>query len=57
MPAQERVGLHDQQRLPPGPDATGQEHQQPPVGRGAAGTLDAAPQDEELLPQQRVLGN
>jgi len=57
VPAQEGGGLHDQQGLPPGPDAAGQERQQRAVGRGAAGALDAAPQHQELPPQQRVLGD
>jgi len=57
MPAQERVGLDDQQGLLPGPDATSEQHQERPIGRGAARALGAAPQDEELLAQQRVLGD
>ena len=57
MPAQKRLGLDDQQRRAPGPDATGQEHEQGTVNRGAAWPPDAAAQDGELVPQERVLGH
>ncbi|HSH79826.1 MAG TPA: hypothetical protein VLA19_14975, partial [Herpetosiphonaceae bacterium] len=56
MPAQERLRLDDEERLPPRSDAARQEHQERPVGGSAVGALDAAPQDEELLSQQGVLG-
>ena len=55
MPAQERIGLNNQQRLPPGTNAVGEEHQSYAVGRSAAGAFHAPPEDQELLAQQRVL--
>jgi hypothetical protein len=57
VPPQERVGLDDEERLSPRADAAGQEHQQYPITRVAAGPLDTAPQDEKLLPQQGILGD
>src|SRR4051794_27717301 len=57
MPAQQGLRLDDQQGLAPGPKTTGQQHQERPVGRGAARALDAAPQDDDLLAQERVLGD
>ena len=57
MPAQERVRLDDQQGLPPATDAAGKEHEHRAVGRGAAGALDAALEDRELLPQQDILSD
>jgi hypothetical protein len=51
------VGLHERRCLPPGPDAAGQEHQERAPGGGAARALDAAPQDEALVAQRRVLGD
>jgi len=57
VPPQERVGLYDDQGLPPRPHAAGQQDQERPVHRGAARALDAAPQDGELVAQQGVLGD
>ena len=57
MPAQERVGLHDQQGLPPATDAAGQEHQSRAVGGSAAGALHAPREHDQLLAQQGVLGD
>jgi len=57
VPAQERLWLHDEDRLPPSPDAARQDHQERPVDGAAAGALDAAAEDEELLAQQRVFGD
>ena len=57
MPAQQGLGLDDQQGLAPGPKATGQQHQECPFGRGAARALGAAPEDEELLTQESILGD
>ncbi len=38
-------------------EAAGQEYEQRPVGRRAARARDAAPEDEELLAQESVLGD
>ena len=55
VPAQERVGLDDDQTLVPGAEAAGHQHKERPVGLGAARALDASLQDDRLLPQERVL--
>jgi hypothetical protein len=56
MPAQERVGLDEQHRLPPSADAASQEHEQRAVGRRAARALGAPSQDDALLPEEGILG-
>ena len=57
MPAEHGFRLDDQQRLAPGPEATGEQHQERPIGRRAARALDAAPQDAELVAEEGVLGD
>lgn len=57
VPAQDGLGLDDQDGLGSGPEAAGQQHQQRPIALGAARARDAAAQDEELLTQQRILGD
>ncbi len=57
MPAEQGRRLDDQQRLTPGPEVAGEQQQECPIGRGAARALDAAPEDEELLAQEGVLGD
>lgn len=57
VPAQERGGLDDQHRLPPGADAARQERQQRAVGGPAVRQLDAPLEHDELLARQRVLGD
>jgi hypothetical protein len=52
-----RVGLDDQQCQPPSAQAAGQQHEQGPVGCGAARALDCASQDDHLLAKQRILGD
>jgi len=49
--------LDDEQRLPPRADPTGQEDKERAISRCAARALDTPPQDEELLPQQCILGH
>ena len=55
MPAQERLGLDDQEGRAPGAEATGQEHEQGAIGRGAARPPGAAAQDGQLVAEERVL--
>jgi len=55
MPPQHGIGLDDQQRLSPGAQAAGQQHQERPVGAGAARALASPLQDDQLLPKERVL--
>jgi hypothetical protein len=55
MPPQQGVGLDDEQGLSPGLQAAGQQHQKRAVGWRAARALDAPLQDEELLPEKRIL--
>jgi hypothetical protein len=50
MPAQQGVGLHNDEGLPPVADAAGQQDQECAVTRRTRGPLDAAPQDDELVP-------
>ena len=57
MPAQQGVGLHNEQALAPGAHTTGEQDQQRPVDARAARARDAASQDDQLLPQERILGN
>jgi hypothetical protein len=57
VPAQQRRGLNDPERLAPGPDAARKEHQQDPIGAGQARPLGRAGQDDELLAQEGVLGD
>jgi len=56
MPAQQRVRLDNEECRPPGTDAVGQEHQQRAVGARAAGPLNTAAEDGELVAEERVLG-
>jgi len=55
MPAEQGRRLDEQQCLAPGPEAAGEQHEERPIGRRAAGSLDAAPEDEERLAQEGVL--
>jgi hypothetical protein len=55
MPAQEGFRLDDEQALAPGPQAAGQQDQQRAIPGGAARPCDRAPQDDQLLPEQRIL--
>jgi hypothetical protein len=57
MPAQQGVGLHNEQALAPGVQPAGQQDQQRPVDAGATRTRDTASQDNQLLSEKRVLGD
>ena len=55
MPAQQGVRLDEEQRVPRGTQAAGQQHQQRPIRLGATGSLDLPLQDDQLLAQEGVL--
>src|SRR3954447_21787175 len=57
MPAEYGLRLDDQQCLAPGPETAGEQDEERPIGRGAARALEAAPEDEELLTQEGMLGD
>jgi hypothetical protein len=55
MPAQQCGGLDDAERRAPGGEATGQEHEQRALGRGAARPFAAAMQDGKLVTEEGIL--
>ncbi len=57
MPTQEGIGLDEQQGLLPAADPARQEHQERAVDRGAARVLHASREHDQLLAQERILGN
>jgi len=57
MPAEDRVRFHDEKRLSPTRDETGEAHEKPALVRGEPGFLDRPRRDDELLAQERVLGD
>jgi hypothetical protein len=56
VPAQQRLGPDDERGLPPGADPAGEQHQERPVRWRHSRALDAPLQHEQLLAQERVLG-
>ena len=57
MPAQEGIGLEDEEGFPPTPDPAGEEDEPEVVGWGEAWLADLAVEDDELLAEEGVLGN
>jgi hypothetical protein len=57
MPAQQGIGLHNEQALAPGAHTTGEQDQHGPVDARAARPLDAASQDDQLLSEEGILGD
>ena len=57
VPPQQGVGLDDEQGMMPNAEAAGQQHQQGPVSWRATRALDATPQDDELLTEERILSD
>jgi hypothetical protein len=57
VPAEQRLGLDDQQGLTPRPDAAGQQDKQRSIRAGGARTLRRAGEDDELVTKERVLGD
>ncbi len=57
MPAEQGLGLEDQERFSPMREAMGQEQEPEAVGRGEARFLGLTAEDEELLAEEGILGN
>jgi len=57
MPAQERIGLDDEEALLPSPDPAGEEDEPEAIGWGEAWLVNLAVEDDELLAEECVLGN
>jgi hypothetical protein len=56
VPAEDRVRLHDEKRISPPRDQTRENHEKAPLVPGEPRLLDGPCGDEELLAQERVLG-
>jgi hypothetical protein len=54
MPAQKRLWLDEEKRLFPGPNHSGQEHEEKSVRLAVNWLLDLPMEDDELLSQERV---
>jgi hypothetical protein len=57
MPAEEGIRLHKEKRLFPVPDGSREYDQEEPIGPGICWALHLMVEDDQLLAQQRVLGN
>jgi hypothetical protein len=57
MPAQERIGLEDEEGFLPPPDPTDEEDEPEAIGWGESWLVDLAVEDDELLAEEGVLGN
>jgi hypothetical protein len=57
MPAQERIGLEDEEGFLPGPDPAGEEDEPKAIGWGEPRLPNLAVEDDELLAEECVLGN
>ena len=57
MPAQQGIGLYNEQALAPGVHTAGEQDQQGPVNARAARALGTPSQDDQLLSKERVLGD
>ena len=57
MPAQERIGLDDKEGFLPPPDPAGEEDEPRAIGWGESWLVNLAVEDDELLAEERVLGN
>jgi hypothetical protein len=55
MPAQQRRGLDEEERRPPGADVPGEQHQERPIRPRRHRARDAATQDEHLLAHPSIL--
>ncbi len=54
MPTEERLWLHDEKRLLPGPNHPGQKHQEHPIRFGTGGSFHVSAEDNELLTEECV---
>ena len=57
MPAEERIGLDNEERLFPRADDPCQQDQADPLRPSASWALDLTTENDELLSQQRVFGD
>jgi len=57
MPAQERIGLEDDDGFLPTPDPAGEEDEPKAIGWGESWLVNLAVEDDELLAEEGVLGN
>jgi len=57
MPAKQRIGLEDEEGFLPPPDPAGEEDEPEAIGWGEPWLVDLAVEDDELLAEERVLGN
>jgi hypothetical protein len=57
MPAQERIGIEDEDGFLPTPDPAGEEDEPEAIGWCEAWHADLAVEDDELLAEEGVLGN
>ena len=57
MPAEESVGLRNQERLLPMADSPCKHHQKDPIRPGIRWALDLAAEDDQLLTEERVFGD
>jgi hypothetical protein len=57
MPAEKGIRLHKEKRLFPVPDGSREYDQEEPIGSGIGWALHLTVENDQLLAQQRVLGN
>ena len=57
MPAEEGIGLHNEERLFPVPDGSREQDQEQPIGPGTRWALHLTTEDDQLLTEQRVFGD
>ena len=57
MPAQERIGLDDEEALLPSPDPAGEEDEPKAIGWGEPWLVDLTVKDDELQAEEGILGN
>ena len=54
MPTQKRLWLNKEERLFPGPNHPGQQHQKKPIRLAVDRAFDLSPENNQLVSQQRV---
>jgi hypothetical protein len=57
MPGEEGLGLHNEERLCPVPDGSRKQQQEESIGLATRWALDLTTEDDQLLTEQRVLGD
>ena len=56
MPAQQRIGLDDEERLFPTGDSPSEHHQEHPIRLRTGWSFDLTTKNDQLLTEQRILG-